>query len=74
MLSGKRIAFILLLNLTVSAYCGILYVQGHALRQVLLIFVVSAVIVNGVAVLSRRHVAKRNDESSESHSGETAPR
>jgi hypothetical protein len=57
----KKVAFMVVLNLAIVSYCVGLYFQGHSMQRVLVIFLLSATLLNVVAQISWKSELKRKN-------------
>jgi hypothetical protein len=64
-MSSRRIIFTAALNLTVIVCSAVFYLQVHSIGSALIVFAVSATLVNIAAELPRRRMTKREGRPSD---------
>lgn len=57
----KKLLFMGLLNVVIVVYCVTLYFQGYSIQRVLVIFLLSAALLNVVAEISWNSALKRKN-------------
>ena len=57
----KKLLLMGLLNVVIVVHCVTLYFQGHSIQRVLLIFLLSAALLNVVAEISWNSALKRKN-------------